>query len=176
MFTATESFPSVFFQHPSFSAHRAALMTKNSLDFSTQEHTFLFSVKIPWPLLHLWNGLQGGSNGSTTYIDLLNSTVVDGWFALRRNCERVETLLVNKAYEVNLAYRKTTGRKRKQLDDKVYKLSIRRNETETMESLKSELEKSRAALEEGKQKYIDLEAEKEKLYEQLKKEIKKLQI
>ncbi|KAL9977503.1 hypothetical protein ACROYT_G014911 [Oculina patagonica] len=98
-------------------------------------------------------------------------SVVDGWFALRRNCQRVETLLFNKAYEVNLAYRKTTGRKRKQLDDKVYKLSIRRNETETMESLKSELEKSRVKLEEWKQKYIDLEAEKEKLYEQLKKEI-----
>lgn len=81
----------------------------------------------------------------------------------------METLLVNKGYEVNLSYRKTTGRKRKQLDDKVYKLSIRRNETETMESLKSELEKSRAA--QIGQKYIDLEAEKEKLYEQLKKEI-----
>ena len=38
-----------------------------------------------------------------------------------------------------------------------------------MESLKSELEKSRAA--QIGQKYIDLEAEKEKLYEQLKKEI-----
>lgn len=70
----------------------------------------------------------------------------------------METLLVNKGYEVNLSYRKTTGRKRKQLDDKVYKLSIRRNETETMESLKSELEKSRAA--QIGQKYIDLEAEK----------------
>jgi len=43
-------------------------------------------------------------------------------------------------------------RKKKQLDDKVYKLSIRRNEVEKFESLKSEIEKSQHELDEWKRK------------------------
>lgn len=95
---------------------------------------------------------------------------MDGWFSIRRDCERVEALLSKKAYVINSVYRQTTGRKKKELDDKVYKVSIRRNETDTLESLTSELEKSRVELTEWKKKYHDLEAEKEKLYEEMKKE------
>ena len=47
---------------------------------------------------------------------------------------------------------KKIGRKRKQLDDKVYKVSIRRNETPTQESLKSELEKYSLELTEWRKK------------------------
>ena len=96
-----------------------------------QELEFLFCIETLWPLLRLWKELLDSPSVKATYIDFLNSTVVDGWFIIRRDCDRVEKLLSKKAYVVNLTYRQTTGRKRKQLDDKVYKVSIRRNETET---------------------------------------------
>ena len=96
-----------------------------------QELEFVFCIEISWPLIRLWKELLDSPSVKGTYIDFLNSTVVGGWFIIRRDCDRVEKLLSKKAYAVNLTYRQTTGRKRKELDDKVYKVSIRRNETET---------------------------------------------
>ena len=84
-----------------------------------------------------------------TYIDLLNAT--DGWIVIKRNCQRIENLLANKLITVNATYRKTSGKKRKDLDDKIYKLSIRRYEPETVESLKLELKMPRKNCQNGKQ-------------------------
>ena len=123
-------------------------------------------VEISWPLLRLWGEILEDTAITATCIDLLNSTVVDGWFMVRRGCKRVEKLLYKTAPVVKSTYRKTSGRKKKQLDDKVYKLNIRRNEVETFESLKSEIEK---------EKFNDLAAEKEKLYDDIIMEINELQ-
>ncbi|KAJ7327833.1 hypothetical protein OS493_026112 [Desmophyllum pertusum] len=61
-----------------------------------------------------------------------------------------------------------------ELDEKVYKLSVRRMETESIEALKAEVEKCQNELEEWKRKYVDLENEKKKLYDNMKNEINKL--
>ena len=142
---------------------------------AAQQYEFLFCVEIPWPLLRLWGEILEDTAIKATYLDLLNSTVVDGWFMVKRGCERVEKLLYKTAAVVKSTYRKTSGRKKKQLDDKVYKLSIRRNEVETFESLKSEIEKSQHELDEWKRKFNDLAAEKEKLYDDMIREINELQ-
>ena len=86
------------------------------------------------------------------YIDLLNSTAVDGWFTIRRGCSRIEELLRKKSSLVKQAYRKTTGRKRQQLGTNVYKLSVRRMETESLEALNAEVENCQKDLEERKKK------------------------
>ena len=109
------------------------------------------------------------------YIDLLNSTTVDGWFTIKRGCSRIEELLRKKSSSVKQAYRKTTGRKRQQLDTNVYKLSVRRMETESLEALKAEVENCQKDLEEWKKKYTDLENEKKKIYNEMKNEINKLE-
>ena len=53
---------------------------------ASQKHEFLLYVEIPWPLLHLRNELLEGTAVTVSYIDLLNSTVVDGWFTTKRGC------------------------------------------------------------------------------------------
>lgn len=59
-------------------------------------------------------------------------------------------------------YRKTRGRKRKQLDSDVYKPSVRRMETDSVEALKSEVEICQNEIEEWKKRWVDLECEKQK--------------
>lgn len=136
-----------------------------------EQYEFLYCVEIPWPLLRVWSEALNKPNVKATYIDLLNATVTGGWTVIKRSCERVETLLTNKVFVVNSLYRKTLGRKRQKLDNNVDKLSIRKDETETVETLKSELEKSEEELMEWKKKYNDLEGEKEHLYQMMKDEI-----
>ena len=65
-----------------------------------QELEFLFCIETLWPLLRLWKELLDSPSVKATYIDFLNSTVVDGWFIIRRDCDRVrvEKLLSKKAY------------------------------------------------------------------------------
>ena len=94
---------------------------------------------------------------------------------VKRECECVEKQLNKTGAVVKSTYRKTSGRKKKQLDDRVYKLSIRRNEVETFESLKSEIEKSQHELDKWKRKFNNLAAEKEKLHDDMIREINELQ-
>lgn len=140
---------------------------------ASQQYEFLLCVEIPWPLLRLWSDLLEHKAVNINHIDLLNSTVVDGWFVIRRDCLRIDEVLCRKANMAKQVYKNTAGRKRQQLDDKVYKLSVRRMETESLEALKSEVKKCQNELEEWKRKYVDLENEK-KLYDEMKNEINKL--
>ena len=73
------------------------------------------------------------------------------------------------------AFKQTTGRKRQELENKVYKLTVRRMETESVDALMAEVERCQNELQEWKRKYADLENEKEKLYDEMKKEINKLE-
>ena len=104
------------------------------------QYDFLCCVEIPWPLLRKWSELLEFTSGAEiNYIDLLNATVVDGWFALKRENERMNELLRKKASAAKISYKKTSGRKRKELDSKTYSLCVRRGELESVESLKSEV-------------------------------------
>ena len=142
---------------------------------AASKYEIVFCIEIPWPLLKLWKDLLGGTPGGVTYVDLINATVVDGCFLLKRDCERVEESLRRYSSMAKQSYYKTAGRKRKELDKKVCKLSIRRGEIESPDALKSELQHCHEELEEWKKKYSNLAEEKEKLYEEMEEEINKLE-
>jgi predicted nuclease with TOPRIM domain len=100
--------------------------------------------------------------------------VPDKWFALKPDNQRIEELLHKECSAVSVVCRKTKGRKRKMLDDKVYRLSILRGDIETTDSLKTELGIINEVFEEFKEKYNDLEKEKNTLYEEIILEVNKL--
>jgi hypothetical protein len=135
----------------------------------------LLCVEIPWPLLNIWKSiLEGASGKDANYIDLLNLTVADKWFVLKRDNQRVEELLRNKCNSVSYICRKTKGRKRQALNDNVYKLSVKRGEIETIDQLKSEVEMVNKEFDDFKVKYNDLEKQKNALYEEMILEINSL--
>ena len=142
-----------------------------------QEYDFICCVKIPWPLLIKWcNLLEEATSGEdVNYIDLLNATVVDGWFCLKRSNVRLNELIRKKAQTVRATHKKTPGRKREKLDAKMYSLCIRRGELESIQALKSEAIRVNKELEEWRKSYTDLENEKKKLYEEMRQEITKLE-
>jgi uncharacterized protein YecE (DUF72 family) len=147
--------------------------TKCPLSYVRQQvalqNELLFCVEIPWPLLHLWSKLlETISSENVNYVDLLNSTVTDGWFVLKS--ERIEELLRKQAGAVKTAYRRMHGRKWVLLNNKVYKLSVRRGEIESIDIIRSEVSKSCEELEEYKKKYNDLEKERNELFEDMMKE------
>ena len=82
-------------------------------------------------------------------------------------------LFRKKSSAAKISYKKTSGRKRKELDSKPYSLCVRRGELESVESLKSEVLDSYKEIQEWRNAYSDLANEKKKLYEEMKKEINK---
>ena len=66
-----------------------------------------------------------------------------------------------KAAAERQVYRRTRGRKRKQLHSDVYKPSVRRMETDSVEALKSEVEICHNEIEEWRKRWVDLEREKQ---------------
>ena len=127
----------------------------------------IFCVQIPWPLLCIWHDLfQSVSGQNVNYIEVLNATVPDKWFVLKRNNKRIDELLRKECSAVSSVCRRTKGRKRKSLNNKVYRLSIKR-EVETIEQLKTEVSIINQEFEEFKEKYHDLENEKQALYEEM---------
>lgn len=141
---------------------------------ASEQYEFLFCVEIPWPLLRLWSELLECTSVTTSYINLLNATAVDGWFTVRRGCLRIDDLLRKKGSMAKHAFKQTTGRKRQELDNKVYKLTVRRMEAESVDALMAEVERCQNEVQEEKRMYADLENEKEKLYDEIKNEINKL--
>lgn len=139
-------------------------------------HEFLFCIEIPWPLLRLWDQLMEGVSGQdVNYLDLINSTVTDGWFTLNRTCPRTEELVRKHASYAKMDYRRLTGRKRKQLDSKVYKLSVRRGEIDSRETQNTKIQDYCKELEEWRRKYSNLAEEKKTLYEDMMKEVNNLE-
>ena len=138
---------------------------------------FLVCIKIPWPLLRLWNQLmaESPSHCDVNYIDFVNSTVMDGWFALNRTCQRIDKLIRKHANYAKLDYKRLSGRKRKELDSKLYKLSVRRGEMESVQTVNTKIQEHRKELEEWKTKYSDLAEESKTLYEDMVKEVKNLE-
>lgn len=130
---------------------------------AASQYDFLCCVKIPLPLLRKWSELLEFTSGTEiNFIDLLNASVVDGWFLLKRENERMNELLRKKSSAAKISYKKTSGRKRKELDSKTYSLCVRRGELESVESLKSEVVDSYKEIEEWRKACSDLANEKRK--------------
>ena len=100
---------------------------------------------------------------------------MDEWFASKRDNERMNELLRKKSSAAKVSYKKTSGRKRQELDSKTYSLCVRRGELESVELLRSEVLESYKEIEEWRKTYSDLANEKKKMYEEMKKEINKLE-
>jgi len=94
---------------------------------------------------------------------------------LKRENERMNELLRKKSSAAKISYKKTSGRKRKELDSKTYGLCVRRGELESVELLKSEVLDSYKEIEEWRKTYSDSANEKKRMYEEMKKEINKLE-
>lgn len=124
---------------------------------------FVVCIEIPWPLLRMWSQLlEGGSGHAFNYLDLVNLTVTDGWFTLKRTFQRTEESIRKHASYAKLDYKRLTGRKRKALDSKVYKLSIRRGEIDTVETHSTKLRDCTQDLNEWRSKYSNIVEEKKK--------------
>lgn len=107
---------------------------------AASQYDFLCCVEIPWPLIREWSELLEVISGTEiNYIDLLNATVMNGWFTLTHDNERTNKLLWKKSSAVKISYKKTSGRKRKELDSKTYSLCVRRGEYKSVELSKSEV-------------------------------------
>ena len=138
---------------------------------------FVVCIEIPWPLLRMWSQLmEGGSGHAFNYLDLVNLTVTDGWFTLNRTCQRTEESIRKHASYAKLDYKRLTGRKRKALDSKVYKLSIRRGEIDTVETHSTKLRDCTQELNEWRSKYSNIVEEKKILYEDMMKEVNSLEM
>lgn len=145
---------------------------------TAQNYEFVFCVSIPWSLLCLWTELIQKARDSNvrldvSYIDLLNASVVDGWFAIKRESQRIEDLLYKMSRTASKTIKRQKGRRKNEFQKRVYKLNVRRFEAEKVGSsvYKSELEQAKREIEEWKKRYNDLAAEKEQLYNDMLKEI-----
>lgn len=81
---------------------------------------------------------------------------------LKRSNAHLNGLIRKKAQKIRATHKKTPGRKRKEIDNKVYSLSVRRGELESIQALKSEAIKINKELEEWRKSYTDIKNEKKK--------------
>jgi len=124
------------------------------------------AVNIPYPLLKIWNeNVQEGCD----YIDFLNATVTRSWFKVSRETGyRIQGRLEREAGVVASKYRQTKGRKRQQLNSKCLTLSILHSELVSIEEMERDLIITRDELSDWKKKFDDLEAEKQKLINEMR--------
>ena len=107
---------------------------------------------------------------------MFNASVPDGWFVIKRECERIESLLYKQASYINSTVMKTKGRKKKELDLKLYRMSVQRGELESVEEHKSQASQCYDEFEEYKKNYSDLENAKKLLFEEMIKEVNELKL
>ena len=131
----------------------------------------LFCVEIPWPFLLLWNNFHNSTSGqNVNYVDFLNSTVMDAWVVVKSEC--AEERLSKQSATVK-TFESTKGRKREQLKDKVYKLSVSRGKIESIDRYKSKVIKTNE-LEKYKKNCSDLEEHRDNQLEQMMNEKDKM--
>ena len=66
-------------------------------------------IEIPCPLLRMWSQLlEGGSGHAFDYHDLVNLTVMDGWFTIKRMCQRTEGSIRKHASYAQLNHKRLT--------------------------------------------------------------------
>ena len=124
-------------------------------------------------IMHMHDLFQSVSGDNVNYIDVLNATVPDKWFVLKRNNQRIDELLLKECSAVSSVCRRTKGRKRKSLNNKVYRLSIKRREIATIEQ-STKVTIINHEFEEFKEKYHDLENDKQALCEEIIFEVSSL--
>jgi hypothetical protein len=129
---------------------------------AVSEDEIAIAIKIPYPLLKIWRENITGMVCNYQYIDFLNASTIGAWFKVRKG-DRIEGRLERESGSVATKYRQTKGRKKEQLNHKYLTLCIYNNELVSFDELEEELDCTRNELLEWRNKYNDLEAEKQKL-------------
>ena len=129
------------------------------------------AVKISYPLLQIWHQKVGDGYD---YIDFFNASVARTWFQVSRvTGHRIQRRLEREAGVIANKYRQTKGRNRGKLNDQYLTVSILRTELVSFKHVLEELDLSRSEISEWKKKCTDLEAEKQKLVEEIREVLRK---
>lgn len=165
-----------------------------SLAYAAQANsrTILFAVDIPYPLLKCWydyitnkvwpeyeevSRQNKQSNESFQpfldfdYVDFFELAIPGSVFGIRKEKtvrEEVNNRLRRLASDVKCAYAKTkSGRKRKDMDQRVKRFHVLDGMALSVEDLQNEKENTDSELLKWKESYNNLKAEKEKLYAEM---------
>ena len=130
------------------------------------------AVEIPYPLLQLWYSIVDQKNdqgNSSDYLDLLNRWIPNRWFQVSRETGfRIHGRLRREASSVVSKYKKATGgRKKQQLNDCVFTLSILVSEIVSVGRMEENLRQANLALEEWRETCEDLQKDKESLLKEM---------
>ena len=158
----------------------------------------IFALDVPFPLLKEWHkilsskpseaasgetfstgseGEQGSSTQGTPkldYVDLLEYSIPCGLFAFTDDQsirDEISVHLSKLAGNVVQLYKKTKGRARKELDERIKKFHVHEGQVKSVRELLKEMEFMRDEIEEWKAKYKDLEEMKEKMYQEMKQTV-----
>lgn len=140
---------------------------------SCYEH--IFAIEIPYPVLKAAYETLGEVSlkdcKDYNYVDLINKTIPCAWFSLKSKNDRLHERFKDEGKRVKRLFSTVKGRKRKTLFNLKCKVSIRRGEVESVTELKEENITLLRNIEEWRQKYDNLEQEKQELFDGLTNEI-----
>ena len=155
-------------------------ITDPPLSYANKENLDRFSIalsiEIPCPLLHFWYGIAGRQDeeGNTMdFLDLLNEWIPSKCFQISRASGfRIEGRIRRQASLSVSKFMKAPGsRKKNELNSKTYTLSVLVNELvnvgELQAKLKQEEEQANDVVEEWRQKYENLESEKDRMLDEI---------
>jgi archaellum component FlaC len=114
-------------------------------------------------------GKKDSKGDSIDYLDLLNSWIPNGWFQVSRATGfRIQERLRREVGSVITKYKNAKGSKKKrELDDKVYSLTILVNELMSIKDIVDKAEHASQLVEEWRRKYSQLEEEKDSLAQEM---------
>ena len=105
-----------------------------------------------------------------SYIDLVEKCTFGQCFAFSDDenvRSEIDAALLNIAYKISLDYKKTKGRARKELDNRVRKFHVMEGQAKSVQELYQEIRNIENELQEWKSNYKNLEVEKERIYEEM---------
>lgn len=145
----------------------------------TRKNKAILALEIPYPLLKEWHRIiNGGGLGEKTvdgqdvpdYISLLEISIPSSLFAFTDDQEtrsQINDNLWKISTSVVQLYKKTKGRKRKELDNRVRKFHVMAGQTKSQEDYEEEINQLKSAAENWRSKYQNLEVEKRNLYNEM---------
>ena len=139
----------------------------------------MFAVKIPYPLFRCWHEIVQGKAEQLIgrdYVDLFEWSVTGSTFVFVEDedvRQAVNSHLAKYAGEVASLYRKTKGRGRKELDERVKVYHVKKEQIKAVTQWKEEIGKLEDIIQEWRENYDDLQEHLRELHRSLTEEINK---
>lgn len=146
---------------------------------SRNSQEVLFAVKIPYPLFRCWHEIVQGKAEQLIgrdYVDLFEWSVTGSTFVFVEDedvRQAVNSHLAKYAGEVASLYRKTKGRGRKELDERVKVYHVKKEQIKAVTQWKEEIGKLEDIIQEWRENYDDLQEHLRELHRSLTEEINK---